>query len=208
MPRPGILQLTEKSKSKVHRLQFRADLDADGEEGFLRARVCELDAVDKIGLIIASGGLLEPQRKAVISSWSHNAVGHMRTTHPVGVGVVFEAGKFLIAEGHFNMEMHAGQDAYRAVKMLDKEGLAEFSIMMIVLDEDWQHRDDGDYYPVVTKYDVGEWSACLEGVSYNTGVEEMRAAGSDEAKSNPRRNDTEQRLAALRIRQLTAGRKA
>ena len=35
--------------------------------------------------------------------------------------------------------MHAGQDAYRAVKMLDKEGLSEFSIMMIVMEEDWQH---------------------------------------------------------------------
>ena len=205
MPRPGILQLTEKSKSKVHRLQFRADLDADGEEGFLRARVCELDAVDKYELVIASGGLVDLRRPAVISAWSHNAVAYSATTHPVGVGYVFEQGKFLIAEGHYDMEMHAGRDAYRAVKML--ETAVEFSILMHVLAEESRKVGD-EWFTTITEYDVSEWSPCMNGVSYNTGVEEMRAAGLDEAKSNPRRNDTEQRLAALRIRQLTAGRKA
>ena len=189
---------------RVHRLQFRADLGADagGDEGFLRARVCELDAVDKIGLVIASGGLIEPRREAVISHWAHSAVLPFGASmHPVGLGYVFEEDGFLRAEGHYDMEMHAGHDAWRAVQMLKDS--VQFSIMLAVLEEDWEERE-GDYYPTFTKYDVSEWSACREGISFNTGVDEMRAGPTQQTKRHPRLKETEARLAALRIRQLEA----
>ena len=116
------------NNQKTHRLQFRALLDADGEEGYLRARVCELDAIDKIELIIARGGLIEPRRAAVISAWSHSAVGFAAAMHPVGKGFVFEEGNFLIAEGQYDMEMQAARDAWRAVQMLRET--VEFSILL------------------------------------------------------------------------------
>ena len=192
----------------VHRLQFRADLGADagGDEGFLRARVCELDVVDKIGLVIASGGLIEPRREAVISSWTHSAAlyatGQMGGTPPVGDGVIFEEGNFLMAEGQYDMEMQAARDAWRTVWRMRDRGL-EFSILLRAIDEDWLERD-GEYYPTITRYDVNEWSPCLNGVSFNTGVDEMRAGPTQQTRRHPRLKETEARLAALRIRQLEA----
>ena len=160
---------------RTQRLQFRAQLDeSGGDEGFLRARVCELDAVDRYGLTIARGGLTDAHTRtpieratAVISSWTHSAVtlNQMPTMHPVGRGYVFEEGDFLMAEGHYDMGMTAGKDAYRAVKMLEDE--VEFSILMQVIEQQGK---------TITRYDVSEWSACLKAVSYNTGVEEIRSA--------------------------------
>ena len=183
---------------KIHLLHFRAlfDADAGGEEGFLRARVCELDAVDRIGLVIASGGLKELRRDAVISGWSHNAVG-MATAPPVGRGFVYEDGKFLMAEGHYNLEMQTGRDAYESVKMLKDK--VEFSILMHVLEAE-SRQNDGEWHEVVTRYDVSEWSACQRGVSYNTGVEEMRAEPI--AKVNHRPIELERRFDAMRLRAL------
>ena len=166
----------------------------------MRARVCELDAVDKIELIIARGGLIEKRRPAVISAWSHSAVGWAAAIPPVGKGYVFEEGDFLIAEGNYDMEMSAGRDAWRAVQML--KDTIQFSILLHVLDEDWQERA-GDYYPVVTRYDVSEWSACMQGISYNTGVDEMRAAGDRPRDEQlPRQRRMARRLDELRLRAL------
>ena len=188
------------NNQKTHRLQFRALLDADGEEGYLRARVCELDAIDKIELIIARGGLIEPRRAAVISAWSHSAVGFAAAMHPVGKGFVFEEGNFLIAEGQYDMEMQAARDAWRAVQMLRET--VEFSILLHVLEEEWQERD-GDYFPVVTQYDVSEWSPCIRGVSFNTGVDDMRAANNTpQNKSLPRQRRAARRFSELRLRTL------
>lgn len=192
------------NNNKTHRLQFRAHLDPNREEGFLRARVCELDAIDKIELIIARGGLIEPRRNAVISAWQHSAVGFAAAMHPVGTGVVFEEGDFLIAEGRYDLEMSAGRDAWRAVQMLRET--VEFSILLHVLEEEWQERN-GDYFPVVTKYDVSEWSPCLRGLSHNTGVEEMRTTAHPPSEKNQpgargvrRVRSIARRLDALRLR--------
>lgn len=189
------------NNQKTHRLQFRAQFDNDaGEEGFLRARVCELDAVDKIELIIARAGLIEPRRPAIISAWAHSAVGFAAAMHPVGRGVVFEEDGFLIAEGRYDLEMQAARDAWRAVQML--RDTVEFSILLHVLEEQWQERD-GDYYPVITQYDVSEWSPCIRGISFNTGVDEMRAAAGGNAPAlHPRHRKNARRLAELRLRAI------
>ena len=191
---------------KVHKLQFRALLDADaeagGEEGFLRARVCELDAVDKIGLVIARGGLVELRREAVISSWQHSAVGYGAAMPPVGLGHVFEEGNFLMAEGQYNLAMQAGRDAYEAVKMM--QDTVEFSILLRVLEEEMEHTPEGDWRVTVTRYDVSEWSPCQRGVSYNTGVDELRATPTDGQIADPRRDEMQRRVRSLRIRQIEA----
>ena len=188
--------------NRTHRLTFRALIDAeDGDDtGFLRARVCELDTIDKIELIIAKGGLIEARRPAIISAWQHSAVGFAASMHPVGKGFVFEEGDFLIAEGQYDMEMQAARDAWRAVQML-KDRL-EFSIMLHILEEDWQERA-GDYYPVVTKYDVSEWSPCLQGVSYNTGIDELRTAAEQQQQAQlPRQRMLQRRYTELKLRAL------
>ena len=79
----------------------------------------------------------------------------------------------------------------------------EFSILMHVLEEGEIERG-GETYPAVMRYDVSEITACQTGVSYNTGVEELRAEPI--AKDNPRLKDLERRFTALRIRQIEARR--
>ena len=188
------------SQGKTHILHFRAlfDADAGGDEGFLRARVCELDAVDRIGLVIARGGLVDLRRDAVISGWAHSSTGMAGTPlPPVGRGFVYEEGNFLMAEGQYNLEMSAGRDAYQSVRMLKDK--VEFSILMHVLEEGEIERG-GETYPSVTRYDVSEITACQTGVSYNTGVEELRAEPI--AKVNPRPNEFERRFYALSLRAL------
>ena len=188
--------------NRTHRIKFRALLDAEDSDnkGYLRARVCELDAIDKIELIIARGGLIEPRRPAVISAWSHSAVGFAAAMHPVGKGFVFEEGNFLIAEGQYDMEMQAARDAWRAVQMLRET--VEFSILLHILEEEWQERD-GDYFPVVTQYDVSEWSPCIRGVSFNTGVDELRANNEQHQDVQlPRQRMLQRRYTELRLRAL------
>ena len=71
-----------------------------------------------------------------------------------------------------------------------------------MLEEEWQERD-GDYFPVVTQYDVSEWSPCIRGVSFNTGVDDMRAANNNQQnKSLPRHRRAARRFSELRLRTL------